>query len=232
MYRNTWTWIGLAGLALSALVLFLASAYPDTLANEDAQMRLTYLVLLLVLVGSSVIVGWRQRAGLALKQALVWIAIGIVLIAAYSFRDEFRMLGHRLLGEVVPSAPLSDTPGQVALRASADGHFHVQALINGTNVRLLVDTGASDVALTASDARRLGIDPATLRFNRIYNTANGQVAGARVVLDEVTVGSLTVRDVAASVTQGDGLSQSLLGMSFLRELSAVQFDGDRLILRQ
>ena len=41
MYRNTWTWIGLAGLAISALVLFLASVYPDTLANEDAQMRLT-----------------------------------------------------------------------------------------------------------------------------------------------------------------------------------------------
>jgi len=232
MYRNTWTWIGLGGLALSALVLFLVSAYPDTLADENAQMRLTYLVLLLMLVGSSVVVGWRDRAGLALKQALMWIAIGILLVAAYSFRTEFQVLGNRLLGELVPSAPVEERPGQVALRASADGHFHVQALINGTHVRLLVDTGASDVALTASDARRLGIDPSTLRFDRIYNTANGQVAGARVVLDEVKVGSLTVCNVAASVTNGDGLSQSLLGMSFLRELSAVQFDGDRLVLRQ
>ena len=232
MYRNQWTWIGLGGLAISAVVLLLVMMNPGSLSQEDDQMRLVYLVLLLTLVGSSVIVGWRERAGLALKQALVWIAIGIVLVTAYSFQAEFKMLGARLLGEIVPSSPIEQANGEVTLRASVDGHFHVQALINGTNVRLLVDTGASDVALSASDAARLGIDMSELRFDRLYNTANGTVAGARVVLDEVRVGSLTVQSVDASVTRGDGLSQSLLGMSFLRELSAVQFDGDRLILRQ
>lgn len=232
MYRNQWTWIGLGGLAISALVLLLVLMNPGSLSQEDDQMRLVYLVLLLTLVGSSVIVGWREHAGLALKQALVWIAIGLVLVTAYSFQTEFRMLGARLMGEIAPASPIEQVNGEVALRAGMDGHFHVQALINGTNVRLLVDTGASDVALSASDAARLGIDMSTLRFDRLYNTANGTVPGARVVLDEVRVGSLTVRNVDASVTRGDGLSQSLLGMSFLRQLSAVQFDGDRLILRQ
>lgn len=232
MYRNQWTWIGLGGLAISALVLLLVLMNPGSLSQEDDQMRLVYLVLLLTLVGSSVIVGWREHAGLALKQALVWIAIGLVLVTAYSFQTEFRMLGARLMGEIVPASPIEQANGEVALRAGMNGHFHVQALINGTNVRLLVDTGASDVALSASDAARLGIDMSTLRFDRLYNTANGTVPGARVVLDEVRVGSLTVRNVDASVTRGDGLSQSLLGMSFLRQLSAVQFDGDRLILRQ
>lgn len=232
MYRNHWTWIGLGGLAISGVVLLLVLMNPGSLSDEDDQMRLVYLVLLLTLVGSSVVVGWRERAGLALKQALAWIAIGIVLVTAYSFQTEFKMLGARLMGEIVPSSPIEQTNGEVSLRASRDGHFHVQALINGTSVKLLVDTGASDVALSASDAARLGIDASTLRFDRLYNTANGTVPGARVVLDEVRVGSLTVRNVDASITKGDSLSQSLLGMSFLRELSAVQFDGDRLVLRQ
>lgn len=232
MYRNTWTWIGLGGLAVSAVVLFLVVQNPGSLGDEDDQMRLVYLTLLLVLVGSSVIVGWRERAGLALKQALVWIAIGIVLVAAYSLRNEFGMLGNRLLGEVIPSSPIDRGEGEVSLRAGIDGHFHAQALINGTHVRLLVDTGASDIALTESDAARLGIDISTLRFDRIYNTANGQVAGARVVLDEVSIGSLQLYQVDASITRGGGLSQSLLGMSFLGRLGAVNFDGDRLVLRQ
>jgi len=232
MYRNRWTWIGLVGLGISAVILLIALQNPQPLSNEDDQMRLVYLVLLLVLVGSSVIVGWRERAGLALKQALAWIAIGIVLVAGYSFRGEFAMIGNRLLGELVPAQAIEQAPGEMSLRASADGHFHVEALVNGTSVRFLVDTGASDVALTSGDAQRLGIDPTTLRFDRLYSTANGTVAGARVVLDYVRVGSIEVQNVDASITRGDGLSQSLLGMSFLRELRSVQFDGDRLILRQ
>lgn len=193
-------------------------------------MRLVYLVLLLVLVGSSVVVGWRQHAGLALKQALVWIAIGLALVIAYSFRTEVGTLAMRVTGELAPSRAIETGPGEVVLRRGMDGHFHADGLVNGTHVRFLVDTGASDVALSEADARRLGIDLSTLRFDRIYVTANGRVPGARVVLDEVSIGSVTLRGVDASVTRGGGLEQSLLGMSFLGALTSMRVDGDRLTL--
>lgn len=232
MRNNAWTWIGLAGLAVTAVVLFLSLEYPGTLAIEENRMRAVYLVLLLTMVGGSVMVGWRERAGLALKQALIWIAIGLGLVTVYSFRGEFETIAMQVTGELAPSRPIETEPGVVTLRAGNDGHFHVDALVNGTHLRLMVDTGASDVALTEGDARRLGIDLSQLRFDRIYVTANGRVPGARVVLDEISIGSVTARNVEASITQGGGLEQSLLGMSFLRQLSSVNFDGDRLTLRE
>ncbi|MEQ8746886.1 TIGR02281 family clan AA aspartic protease [Pyruvatibacter sp.] len=232
MFRNNWALIALVGFGLSALVVILTFQSPGTLAVQDNQMRLVYLVLLLVLVGSSLLAGWRDHTSLALRHAFTWIAIGIVLVAGYSFRYEFVTISSRMAGEIWPATPIERGDGSISLRAGQDGHFYAQALVNGTNVRFMVDTGASDVALSASDARRLGIDPAQLRFTRTYSTANGTVQGARVVLDEIRVGSISVRNVDASVTRGDGLSQSLLGMSFLRELRSVQLDGDRLILRQ
>ena len=232
MSRNTWTWIGVCGLALSALVVFFTVRYPGALVAEDGQMRLVYLVLLLVLVGSSVIVGWRQRAGLALRQALIWIAIGLALVIVYAFRGEVETLTMRIAGELAPASAVEVAPGHVRLTRARDGHFHAHARVNGTPVRFLVDTGASDVALSAADARRLGIDLSTLRFDRLYATANGRIAAARVRLDEVTIGSVTVRDVAASVSRDGQLEQSLLGMSFLGALASVRFDGDRLTLEQ
>src|SRR5690606_7594403 len=105
-------------------------------------------------------------------------------------------------------------------------------LVNGTHIRFMVDTGASDVALTAADARRLGIDPQSLAYNTPYQTANGTIYAARVVLDRVTVGGIALRDVRASISQGDGLGTSLLGMSFLGRLDAVEVRGERLVLRQ
>jgi aspartyl protease family protein len=88
------------------------------------------------------------------------------------------------------------------------------------------------VALTQTDARRLGIDPAALNYTISYQTANGIVRGARVMLDEVKVGAISLRNVQASVTEGDGLGVSLLGMSFLGRLNAVEVRGERLVLRE
>ena len=70
MRQNNWTWAALFLLGLAALVLFLMNRFPDALEGEDKQMRLVYSLLLLTFVGGSVILGWRERAGVALKQAL------------------------------------------------------------------------------------------------------------------------------------------------------------------
>lgn len=109
------------------------------------------------------------------------------------------------------------------------GHYLVDAVVNGTPVRFLVDTGASDVVLTMEDAERLGLDPRTLRFTQRFATANGEVRGAPVVLRELRIGQFSLFDLPASVNEGP-LSISLLGMSFLGRLSGYQVENGRLIL--
>jgi len=98
-------------------------------------------------------------------------------------------------------------------------------------VMFMVDTGASDVVLSAGDALRIGITPAKREFTKVYNTANGTMRGAPVVLDSVAIGPIDVRYVDASVAESD-LQISLLGMSFLNRLSGYQVSGDGLTLKQ
>lgn len=236
MRQNSWTWAALALLGTIALLYYLNSRFPGALANEDGQMRLVYGLGWLALIGSSVIVGWRHNAGLALKQALAWIAIAFVLVVIYTAKDDLMGLGgqfgHRVVSGLVPTKPVQATPGVVYLtRNMRSGHFHVDALVNGTVVSFLVDTGASDVAISTSDARRLGFDLDKLSYTTPYQTANGVTMAARVKIDEIKVGDIAVRDVAASIGRGN-MDMSLLGMSFLNRIGSIEVKGDRLVLRQ
>jgi aspartyl protease family protein len=120
---------------------------------------------------------------------------------------------------------------QVALAADARGHFVTTARINGRKVVVLVDTGATSVAISAETARSLGIYLTKSDFTGRVSTANGVVAVAPVKLREVTVGNVTVRNVEAAVSPGD-LGVNLLGMSFLRRLSKFEVDDGELVLTQ
>lgn len=231
MRDNTWTWVGLFGLAVAALVFLLLKTFPGVINQQDAQMRLVYGVALLALVGSSAVLGWRENAGLALRQALGWVAIALVLVIGYGYREEFSGLMTRTQSELLPTRATEVRHGVVSLGGDGSGHFLADAKVDGTHVRFLVDTGASHVALTPFDAQRLGYDLNELDYRVPYQTANGVAYAAPVTLEEISIGSVTVRNVRASVSQ-DGLSQSLLGMSFLGELTAVELSGDRLILRE
>jgi aspartyl protease family protein len=105
-------------------------------------------------------------------------------------------------------------------RADRRGHFSVRAAINGAPISLVVDTGASLVALTPDDARAAGIGRDELAFNQITQTANGRVRFASVMLREVRLDQLSVENVPAAVIEN--LDQSLLGMSFLRRLKSFE----------
>ena len=95
---------------------------------------------------------------------------------------------------------------------------------------MLVDTGASSVVLTGKDAHVIGINPASTDFDVKMATANGVVLVAPVLLKEVAIGDIVVRDVRAVVVPEDRLQVSLLGMTFLSKLSRFEVSGDRLIL--
>jgi aspartyl protease family protein len=235
MRQNNWTYAALALLGVVALLIYLNAHFPGVLNDDDSRMRLVYGLTLLTMIVASVGIGWRERAGVAIKQALVWVATALILVVAYTYKDDFMDLGKGLGGRVaaglVPSAPQQVAAGTVYLTRNATGHFHVNALVNGTVVDFLVDTGASDVAISTEDARRLGVDLDKLAYTMPYQTANGVTMGARVTLGEIKIGDIAVSDVQASVSRGNS-GMSLLGMSFLNRIGSIEVKGDRLVLRQ
>lgn len=116
-----------------------------------------------------------------------------------------------------------------AIPKASDGHYWVSALVNDKAVRFLIDTGATTVALTPADAQRLGFNAGNLVYDQKVGTANGQTLGARVTLVTVGVGQSEVQNVDALVIK-DGLSTSLLGMSYLGRLSRIDVTPSTLIL--
>jgi aspartyl protease family protein len=118
--------------------------------------------------------------------------------------------------------------GQAILKADERGHFYAQGFINGSIVRFLVDTGATTVAFSIGEARRLGIDyrSGTRSTGR---TANGIVVSYGIKLDTVRIGDITLQNIDAHVLEGTGPSDVLLGMSFLNR-TQMQRDGDTLVL--
>jgi len=121
--------------------------------------------------------------------------------------------------------------GVAAIRREKDGHYWARANVDGQFIRVMVDTGASTLALTRDDARKLGFDPESLDYRWRVRTAGGDVMGAYVTLESVKIGGVKVENVEAMVLK-EGLTQSLLGMSFLGQLYSYEFRGDSLILRQ
>jgi aspartyl protease family protein len=124
------------------------------------------------------------------------------------------------------------TSGVVEIKPDRDGHYRTDIDIDGTSVRALVDTGATFVALTAEDARRLDIDPPASAFTIPTRTANGTSKVARVRLREISVGDITIYNVDAVVAQPGALYISLLGMSFLRKLESFQLAEGLFIMKQ
>ncbi|WP_189485639.1 TIGR02281 family clan AA aspartic protease [Asticcacaulis endophyticus] len=113
---------------------------------------------------------------------------------------------------------------------SQDGHYWAEARVNDASVKFLVDTGATIVALTPSDALRLGVDADELKYDRLVTTAMGKTEAAVVKLRSVHIGQTEVRDVEAIVIR-EGLSTSLLGMSYLGRLSGFEATRTALILK-
>ncbi|MBM3607183.1 MAG: TIGR02281 family clan AA aspartic protease [Alphaproteobacteria bacterium] len=121
--------------------------------------------------------------------------------------------------------------GAVALDADAAGHYHARIEIDGQTIPMLVDTGASVVALRFEDASNLGINPMPDEFNIKLSTANGEIQAARVRLREVRLENITVSDVDAVVLPSGALGQSLLGISFLKKLASFEIASGQLLLR-
>jgi aspartyl protease family protein len=127
----------------------------------------------------------------------------------------------------------SNSGGRVVeLRAGGYGHFHASAEINGRPVSVMVDTGASMVALTYEDARAAGLFVRDADFTHRVSTANGAARVAPVTIDRVSIGDITVRNVPGAVMESGKLGTTLLGMSFLSRLQRVDMRSGMLVLQE
>jgi aspartyl protease family protein len=136
----------------------------------------------------------------------------------------------------VASAPVSDSSASfnsrsVTLSRGNGGHFWVDAKIDGRPLEMVVDTGATQIALRASDAARLGIHPAARDYAVKVATANGITRAALVQLRAVELGGIVVRDLPALVHPDESLGVNLLGMSFLSRVRWTHERG-KLVLEQ
>ena len=130
-----------------------------------------------------------------------------------------------------PAPPPSLSARNVVLTRSHNGHFQVDARVDGRRLEFLIDTGASHIALRQSEAGRLGIYPRPSDFTVRVSTANGVTKAAMVELRTVEVGDILVRNVPAIVHSDEGLSVNLLGMSFLSRVRWTHERG-KLIIEQ
>jgi aspartyl protease family protein len=132
----------------------------------------------------------------------------------------------------VGNAPARTAGHSVTIPRDARGHFQVGGRIDGQRVDFMVDTGASVIALSEREAARLGIRPGRDDFTAPVKTANGVVKAAPVTLKNVDIGGLVVRNVQALVVPGNGLSENLLGLSYLTKLKRFEYANGKLVLEQ
>ena len=204
--------------------------FPDALAEESNLIRFVSLIAILSYLSLSLF-SKRLNLSKTAQYAAAWIGFGFVLVAGYSYRTELSQVGNRIWHNLLPFQGMQSGNKAVSFYKSENGHFIVEADVEGVNIRFLLDTGASRVILSAADAQRLGVNLETETFDQALSTANGIVFSAPIILENITVGPITVKGVPGSISKG-GLNQSLLGMSFLERLSSYEVTRDVITLRQ
>ena len=222
--------IGALGLLIAGDATLFGLDWPDLAAAG-------FLTAFLIVITLSLAGSYRGRTLQAARDFLTWAAIAFVLVAGYSYRDEITQIAYRVKGELSPPGSAvsleTSTPGSqaVRIRKRRDGHFVVNAKLNGQSMAMLVDAGASTVVIREADAARLGVDTSRLRYTVPVQTANGITYAAHVRLASIAIGSIQVEGVDALVSKPGALRENLLGMSFLSRLRSYEFSGEFLTLR-
>lgn len=191
--------------------------------SGDEVPRSLYLLLMLVMVGSS-LVAMRLPLAKVAKMGLAWVAIFGVAFILFAFRGDFGALGQRLRSEATGAAIAQG--GELRIPMADDGHFWVDATVNGQDLRFLVDSGASLTTLSTSAAEQVGLSTG-LQVSMV-ETANGDVRMARGHADQFRVGDIERNDFAININPND--ATNVLGMNFLSSLSGWQVQGRFLVL--
>ncbi|MET0747788.1 MAG: TIGR02281 family clan AA aspartic protease, partial [Rhizobium sp.] len=225
--------LGILAVGLALLVFNHDSGTVFGIDNDDFG-RIVYLLPISLMLAAGI---WASRRTISetLRHLLIWLVILLALATAYLYRHDAMDAGNRLLAGLLPGRAFvvttSEGGQEVILHKLMNGHFEADVTINGHRINMLVDTGASLLALTQADARRIGMAPKDLSYSMTIMTANGRGRAAALSLGTVEIGPIRRQNVAAAVAEDGKLDQSLLGMSFLETLGSMQMQTDELRLR-
>ncbi len=194
----------------------------------DQAIRVIYLLGVLVLVISAFAVR-RVRLGTAVKMFASWVLIFAAAFVIFTFKDDFVALGDRLLVSVRGGETVATAPGETRVLLAPDGHFWVEAEVNGQPVRFLVDSGATVTSISTETAQRVGIQPQP-GLPVVVSTANGLVNAQRGRAERLLVGNIERQNVAVHISEAFG-DLNVIGMNFLSSLHSWSVEGRTLILR-
>lgn len=196
--------------------------------NEPNQaVDFLYLLLLLVMVGSAFLAR-RIPVGRSLQMAGAWVLIFGAVFIAFALKDDFAALGRRVMAEAGGEGSQVAAGEALRVRQSSDGHFWVDALVNGAKVRFLVDSGATVTSLSSEAARLASVEPSGRPPVQV-NTANGAILAKRARAERIRIGSIEREDLAVHVSDSFG-DTNVLGMNFLSSLSRWSVEGKWLVL--
>lgn len=232
MNRALYIILGVIGAGLLVLIVNHDDGSSFGMGN-DQFASLLYMGVWGAVIGAAILGGGWHLANVA-RDLAIWLFVILVLVAGYQYRYELQDIGNRVTAGLIPASPVSSVgaDGQVAVMVDKanSGQFEITTRVNGQDVLMLFDTGASSTVLTADDARRAGIDVGALSFSIPVSTANGIARAAAVTIDDFAVGDIRRNRLPAMVAQPGRLTTSLMGMSFLGTLTGYDIRGDRLVL--
>lgn len=193
--------------------------------TNDWMLGSLYLLMAIMLVAGSLIARRERFAKLA-TMALVWIVIfggGFVL---FTFRDDLGYVAQRLKAEATGEPVV--TGEEVRIPMAIDGHFWVNARLNGQKIKFLVDSGATMTTIGRDTATEAGISVSDRR-NQVVRTGNGMLRVATARADRLEIGPIDRHGVGLHVADHEDLN--VLGMNYLSSLESWGVEGRWLILK-
>ena len=192
--------------------------------TNDLMLGGVYLLMAVMLVLGS-LMARREPAAKMLTMALAWIGIFAAGFVLFTFRDDFGYVTQRLRAEATGEPVQQGVETRIPM--ALDGHFWVDARLNGERVKFLVDSGATMTTIGRATAMRTGVqvNPAQ---DQIVRTGNGIIRVSRGRADSLTIGDIERRNLALHVADNEDLN--VLGMNYLSSLDRWGVDGRWLVL--
>jgi len=185
-----------------------------------------YYIILLLFLSSFVFYSSKKELAKSLRYLGIWAIIFVIGIMLFSYKNV--LVNSHFAANLKPSHGVSGTDS-ITYYVAEDNHFYITAELNTRPVTFLVDTGATDIVLSRTDAINMGLDLKSLTYNKTYYTANGPIQCASVRVQAFRIKDYVFEDVYVAVNPND-TDKSLLGIRFLQLFSKYEFTKNSLVL--
>jgi aspartyl protease family protein len=192
--------------------------------TNDLMLGGVYLLMAIMLVLGG-LMARREPAAKMLTMALAWVAIFGAGFVLFTFRDNLGWVAQRLKAEAV-GTPVEQGK-ETRIPMAIDGHFWVTGKLNGHNVKFLIDSGATTTTIDRDTAKAAGVE-VSARPDQYVRTGNGVIRVSSGRADELTVGTITRRNVGLEIADNDDLN--VLGMNYLSSLTRWSVEGRWLVM--